>query len=74
MTKKIGMGKDYEHKENLMQNTLQHLKSFVHELKTEQDLLSAAREFLHSQEAEEEDKEMVLIALRAIPLSVLKQF
>ena len=72
MSEKISMGKDYQHKEQMMQSTLAHIREIVHELETQQDLMLAAREFLFSLEGNEQDKEMVLMALRAIPLAVLK--
>lgn len=67
---KIGMGKEYEKKEDLMQKTLGFLKT--QDLQSDQDVMSTAKLFLHGQDAEEGDKELVLIALRGIPLFVLK--
>jgi hypothetical protein len=72
MTDKVSMGKEYQKKEQLMQTTLSHLRSIAAELETAQDMMLAAREFLFSQEANDSDKEMVMMTLRAIPLEVLK--
>jgi hypothetical protein len=72
MTDKVSMGKEYQKKEQLMQMTLSHLRSIAAELETAQDMMLAAREFLFSQEANDSDKEMVMMTLRAIPLEVLK--
>lgn len=72
MSEKVSMGKEYQKKEELMQSTLSHLRSIAQELETQQDLMLAAREFLYLQNGEEADKEMIMMTLRAIPLSVLK--
>ena len=73
MTKqKISMGKDYQKKEDLMQNTLSHLKSMIGDLHDHQELIFTAKEFMHEQGASPDEMDLVLIALRAIPIHVLK--